>query len=505
MNNGRPPVNNPYGFGQQNNRPAGFGQQNPPRSQGQPFGQTAYQPRPGYPQQGFQPQQPQQYPLRQPQQPQGYPPQQAAYPPPGGLASQQQLGYTQPNQRVYPPSQQPGYQQAQQAFGQAQQQAQQPRQPNPGQYSPQANYPYQQGYQNYQPPVNSYGGYPQQKPPRKAPDVKPETLVLIMLCGVLPVLFILGLVFGGVPALKWIFAILAVATVAVLWIRPMVATNVRLTFTAVYAALAVIALVTALTGGAPADPVNPGSRTSGGTSQTTTQTQQTVPAAQQQTNTGANNLGTWATEQPRLQVTPAPANDYGDCGQQLESFFYFWKVNNVDNMLTLCSPEWKSTVKEPAKALCSILQLRIPIEYSMEAISGTANSTARTITVVATISKQNNREPEKYRFQVLMVKENETWYIDPESLESNEKEEATEVPNYNLTNTPPPTAIKADPDTRLYFNPDGGTYYHATDNCTTSTNKKYLPFKGSFLYKDIGNEPYKELKPCLDCGAPLRP
>ena len=74
-----------------------------------------------------------------------------------------------------------------------------------------------------------------------------------------------------------------------------------------------------------------------------------------------------------------------------------------------------------------------------------------------------------------------------------------------MTNTPPPTAISATPDTVLYYNPDGGSYYHAVAECKLSTDPKYLPFKGSFKYSEINNEPYKNLKPCAACGAPTRP
>ena len=343
---------------------------------------------------------------------------------------------------------------------------------------------------------------------RQASPLRLDLVAMVMLCGVLPVLFVLGLVFRGMPAIKWVFVGLAAVSVVLLWIKPLVASNVRLTFTGVYAALMVVALVSALTGTAPADQVNG----VGGIPQLQLDTQQ---AGQQQAATGqsgqdgqggqgGDTLGALTTVAPSSQTAQPDTGLSSPAVQQLESFFYFWSVNNKDNMLTLCAPSWQRSVAEPQKALFSILQNRKPTEWTVEKISGTESDTARTVTVVATIDKSNGRDPQRYRFQVIMMREDDTWYVDPASLESNE-EESTTAPTSNVTNTPPPTAISATPDTVLYYNPDGGSYYHAVAECKLSTDPKYLPFKGSFKYSEINNEPYKNLKPCAACGAPTRP
>ncbi len=54
------------------------------------------------------------------------------------------------------------------------------------------------------------------------------------------------------------------------------------------------------------------------------------------------------------------------------------------------------------------------------------------------------------------------------------------------------------PDTILYYNPDGGAFYHRDQNCKKIA-EKYLPLKGQFRYAEIENEPYNELKPCVFC------
>lgn len=485
MNNGRPNGVNQPGMGYMpQNQHTGYQQPYQP--------QQGYAPQQGYPQgqPGFgagQYQPPYQQPYQQPYQPQQGFGQQTGY--------QQPYGRTQTVNTQNNPQQPPfAYHPQRGAYQQYPQPGQQTRQQPfaaPG-YQQQA---YQQGY------TQQMGGY---QPPVQKPKstFKPETLAMIVLCGILPVLFVLGLVLPGMPVLKWVFVALAVISVAALWLKPLVAPNVRLTFSGVYGALAVVALVSALTGA----PAGNGSANQQGSqannnrpSAAQQQQQQQQPAPQQM----QENLGGWVTDAPA--ATPAPANGQNASAavKQLESFFYFWSVNNQDNMIGLCAPSWQRSVEEPKKALFAILQNRIPLEWSVEKISGTDNDVARTVSVVANIDKRNGRDPEKYRFQVIMLKENETWYVDPASLQSNEKEQATAA-TANDTATPPPAAVEATVSTVLYYNPDGGASYHIDDMCPSAASK-YLPFKGSFTYGEIGNAPYKDLKPCLRCGAPMRP
>ncbi len=59
-------------------------------------------------------------------------------------------------------------------------------------------------------------------------------------------------------------------------------------------------------------------------------------------------------------------------------------------------------------------------------------------------------------------------------------------------------------DMQLYYNTDGGSYYHTTPNCT-AINSKYLPLKGEITYSQLTESKFKRLKPCTSCSAPVRP
>lgn len=201
------------------------------------------------------------------------------------------------------------------------------------------------------------------------------------------------------------------------------------------------------------------------------------------------------------EVTPTPTAslDNDETVSQLKSFFYFWSVNKTNEMVTLCAPSWQSSVEDPTRELFVILANRVPLDYEVEKITGSANDSSRTVTVVANIDKQNAQDPVKYRFSVIMLKENDIWYVDPKSLTTSE---AQDTPTPTPTSTPAPTQ-EVSANTVLYYNTDGGSYYHADPNCKRVA-EEYLPLKGTFTYSQINDDPYSKLQPCNICNAPLR-
>lgn len=55
----------------------------------------------------------------------------------------------------------------------------------------------------------------------------------------------------------------------------------------------------------------------------------------------------------------------------------------------------------------------------------------------------------------------------------------------------------------LYYNPEGGKYYHTDQNCP-SIRARFLPLPGSFTYEELDDIAYAKLKPCFACNPPLR-
>lgn len=495
MNNGQPPYGDPSQWGQQ-----------PGQNPAQPYAPGQYPQQPGTYQQpaapaGYE----QQYGQSQSWQPQTYQPQahqpQASYQQQSWQPYGQQGGAAQPYQQnaYQQPYQQGSYQQGGYQQGAQSGYPQQPYQ-QPVYQQPQQN-PYQQGMQNVQPlqqiqPQQPAGQYHQAQGYSgyvSAPGdgsllsaITPEVIVKVALFGLLPVLFLLGVLLPSQP-LCWIFLVAAALTVAAMWLKELVDSNLRLISSLLCGVLAVVALVVAING--PAD-----KKEQQGTTGPATQ------SSQSSTMQGGS-VPTWENT-----PSPTPAVDlYAESGaaaEALQSFFYFWQINHDENMLALTAPSWRAQQADPLTAIFKIRANRTPVDDpEIVSIDGTEQDTVRTAKVKVTISRNiYGRDPALMSFDVVLLKEDGAWYIDPNSLASNEVVATTKATNAMATQ---PVLNTAQADTVLYYNPDGGSYYHYEANCG-KINSRYLPLKGQFLFSQVNDAPYKELEPCTYCGAPWR-
>lgn len=442
------------------------GYQQPYGQQGyqQPYGQQGYQ-QPygqGYEQQGYQ----QPY-AQQPYQQQPY--DQQGFVQPGGY---QQQGYQQPN----PAYNQQGYSQ------QNPQETDLPPEQQYAQYTPDGQRVY---------PTSGRSGFRVQ--PAAHREIPWDTIAKVLMFGVLPILFILSMVFAW-TAVKWVVLVGAVASIAAMWLRELVTPNARLVLSLLLASAAVVCLVSALATNA-ADNQNPAQPNQSG--------------QMQQGSTSGNNLDVnlTATDTPNPAPTPTatPVDDSEECYAQLHSFFTLWKNNAISQMVNLTAPSWRSSIKGGTDAVTQklfgeVLTNRTPVGWDFTAITGTSNDIARMVTVRAVINKNNTLGESVYLWKVRMVKEDGVWYVDPATLQSNEQE-STATPTNALATQP--VLNTSHPDLLIYYNPEGGTYYHIDPNCE-SLNPKYRPLSGVIKWSQIEDDPYDKLEQCKRCGAPLR-
>lgn len=517
MSNSRPPYDGAGDAGQNPQQP-GFSQGNYPPAQGYaPNG--GYAPNDAYgqgyaPQNGYgQPQYSQQgyADYQQPYGQQGYQQPYGGYQQPYGQQGYEQQGYQQPYGQGY---EQQGYQQpyAQQPYQQQPYDQQGFVQPG-GYQQPYEQQGYQQGYsqQNPQetdlPPEQQYAQYTPdgqrvyptsgrsgfRVQPAAHREIPWDTIAKVLMFGVLPILFILSMVFAW-TAVKWVVLVGAVASIAALWLRELVTPNARLVLSLLLASAAVVCLVSALATNA-ADNQNPAQPNQSG--------------QMQQGSTSGNSLDVnlTATDTPNPSPTPTatPVDDSEECYAQLHSFFTLWKNNAISQMVNLTAPSWRSSIKGGTDAVTQklfgeVLTNRTPVSWDFTAITGTSNDIARMVTVRAVINKNNTLGESVYLWKVRMVKEDGVWYVDPATLQSNEQE-STATPTNALATQP--VLNTSHPDLLIYYNPEGGTYYHIDPNCE-SLNPKYRPLSGVIKWSQIEDDPYDKLEQCKRCGAPLR-
>ena len=462
----------------------------------QPYGQQGYQQpygQQGYEQQGYQQPYDQQG-YQQPYDQQGYqqPYGQQGYQQPYGQQPYQQQpydqqGFVQPGGYQQPYEQQ-GYQQPNPAYNQQGYSQQNPQE---------TDLPPEQQYAQYTPdgqrvyPTSGRSGFRVQPAARR--EIPWDTIAKVLMFGVLPILFILSMVFAW-TAVKWVVLVGAVASIAAMWIRELVTPNARLVLSLLLASAAVVCLVSALATNA-SDNQNPAQPNQSG--------------QMQQGSTSGNNLDVnlTATDTPNPAPTPTatPVDDSEECYAQLHSFFTLWKNNAISQMVNLTSPSWRSSIKGGTDAVTQklfgeVLTNRTPVSWDFTAITGTSNDIARMVTVRAVINKNNTLGESVYLWKVRMVKEDGVWYVDPATLQSNEQE-STATPTNALATQP--VLNTSHPDLLIYYNPEGGTFYHIDPNCE-SVNPKYRPLSGVIKWSQIEDDPYDKLEQCKRCGAPLR-
>ena len=363
-----------------------------------------------------------------------------------------------------------------------------------------------------------------QKPRPKRPKKEWNQLLLMLFFVVLPVFGLLAIFFQPI---RWVFMILTVACLALMWFVHAFLFPGRMILSAVYGLLMVFTLVTALN----AQSSSRLPKTTSPFAQVTTTIAPTqVPIYSQVVDSGAgfvtdteytdslNDIhgvgmagGSEDQSGQDLGLSDAGATGYvstvkSDAEIALENFMEKWRKGIIADMVAHTPPSWREAQADSAQQQLFWKFAQKPLQdwRQMSAPTGTDDSTARTISVEADISYSG--EVRTYAYDAIALCENGSWYIDPDSLSSGILQvPSTPTPDPNATPvpTPEPTPTPTPgPKTKLYYNKDGGKYYHADPECY-SVAKEFLPL-ASFTYGNLNKSPYTKLQPCPKCGAPSR-
>ncbi|MBN1777338.1 MAG: hypothetical protein JW811_04370 [Clostridiales bacterium] len=341
------------------------------------------------------------------------------------------------------------------------------------------------------------GGQPPEQPPvwKDKPPVNIDNWLKMLLYIILPLVFVLCIALRdqGFNILRYLFLTACAASVGMLWYRQAFTSSLRTGVTIGYGLMCMVVIVMMLTG-SNSDTTRTGANI----------TPQPTPTITEEPSGAA--LGYQADQAPSTTAPVETAPGDTEEGLRLAAFMDNWANNDIEAMLSYVMPSWRSTKTDPATSLFIIIANRTPLDYEIESVSGTSGDTSRSITMTASIDKNNGNDPVRYRFIILVDKEDGNWYVDPNSLSTNDVDTTEETiapdnvaaiytrqPRMTVTPVPPPSTL-------LYYNPNGGKYYHADPECS-SVNEKYLPM-ASFTYGELNESPYNSLLPCLKCNAP---
>jgi len=328
------------------------------------------------------------------------------------------------------------------------------------------------------------------------PAGKRFKVLSVVLSAVLPALFLLSLLIPS-NTLRWFFLGAAAVSILVMWALRAFVKSARNTLTVVYGALAVvIGLALFMNSQSPESR----SVSAGRTAQNADQSAG-MPAA------GVNALLASApTDEPEEEESPEANKSAAQ--QQLEAFFEQWALFRVDEMVKYCQPAWVNSQTSPETTLYQMVQGSRPAQVIVEKVEGSDGDSTRTITVKALFTENSGNQVWK-RMQVLMFRVNDVWYVGPQSLGGVVVDESEEsggpsatMPASTIapTSTPSPNGGSG---ITVYYNQDGGKYYHAIPNCSW-VDEKYWPLTG-FSFDLINSQEFKALVRCPNCNPPERP
>lgn len=360
-----------------------------------------------------------------------------------------------------------------------------------------------------------------QKPRPRRPKREINQLMLLIFFIMLP---ILGLLAIFLQPIRWVFILAALVSIAGMWGLRAFLFPGRMILSSLYGLLCVFTLVTALS--ANEDAVIGHSNALGiGSVPVTTVAPTQTPSFNYSTMGTSVPEDYYATEEPTQTDGTLTGTDEGgetsgsitgdsEAELALYNFMEAWSRGLSAEMVQYTAPSWRSAQVEET-GTSDGAETKLFWKFKMKPLedwrqlgtpTGTSSNTARTIKVQADI--QANGKTTTYEYDAIALAEGGAWYIDPDSLSTGVLvAAATPTPDPNATPTPEPTPTPVptpDPKLQLYYNEDGGSYYHVDDECS-SVGTKYRPLKGKFQYSQLSDSPYNRLKPCEECGAPERP
>lgn len=345
------------------------------------------------------------------------------------------------------------------------------------------------------------GSRPQ--PPRTVGDYQdmaaPQrnfTVLQVLLTIALPICFFVSLLVRSTQ-LYIAFALLSAGCLLIMWLMNAFVANARMTLSILHIAMILVAVFAVWISAPP--PQQPSQQQSvsglGGTAA------QEGDLASIFDKESSASIAEMAAQEAASQPTGTPNPGSASLAQQrLEQFMSAWVTLNYDDLISFSLPSWVSQQKDARRAMFQVLANRSPIDFTVLDVSGSDADSTRTVSMDATISKNNGQPPLKYNMQVLMMRINDVWYVDPSSLASGSPIQQQGSAKPVVTVAP---LVTASPDMVLYYNPEGGALYHVNPECP-STAARFLPFKGSFTFSQINDAAYASLQPCTTCHAPAR-
>lgn len=335
---------------------------------------------------------------------------------------------------------------------------------------------------------------------QEAERVKRYRILQVVMSLLLPIAFIVTLILGG-TSVSWGYVGASLFFLLLMWLLKAFTQSARSKLTLIYVLAAAIVVAKLIVS-------TPGTVTQRVVSRVDANSLFNAESALDTPNlTEVEGQTATAEETPAPEATPAPVSE---AESRLIDFMESWKVGNTDAMVSLLLPSWVDEQENPKAALFPITNMNHPTDYTITRVDGGSTDDARPIQMIVSFANSDGTVTRR-RYQIIMIRSNDVWFVNPNSLNPigivTDEDDQPLVQESSILNsataTPVPTPT-VNPQLIIYYNPDGGTYYHIDPYCKSVTNRKYVPLQGQFLYEELDDARFRTLKRCRTCNAPDR-
>lgn len=347
-----------------------------------------------------------------------------------------------------------------------------------------------------------------------------ETFALLLLFIIAPICGLIGIAFS--KAFLWVFVGVMALTLAVMWLLRCFESRARAALSVVLLLLSAAVLV-AVIDLSPKDEsfsVYGGDTVSAGGLFTQPSVQTNNPAFVGLSNPSPTNpIQTSPTDAPPSQSDPqgdqqavnpivaAPTPGGGSINSAaqavLENYLKMWQAKNYEDLVQYTTPSWRASQQQPYMQLYWMHSGWLLSSWSISSNATNPAADSITFNVICEINKANAaRTPVTRQYSAITFNIDGSWYVDPDSMRTGLDITQAQAVDAG-TGESVPTEPTVSPSTRLYYNSDGGSFYHAKNNCPDIA-EKYYKYMKEFTYSLINEAPYSKLKRCPTCKPPER-
>lgn len=221
-------------------------------------------------------------------------------------------------------------------------------------------------------------------------------------------------------------------------------------------------------------------------------------------NQAIDSSGT-ATEIPGGTIAMQTSIPSTEAETVMEKYMQMWQAHNYEDMVQYTLPSWQNEQTVPQRQLYWNHSGFTVNSWTITTAAASGQADAITMNVYANLTKRNGQAKEvTMKYEGIVINVNGNWYVDPQSMRSGLEATPTPFPVEGAEPSIPPGPTPEptiSPSTQLWYNTDGGIYYHAKEQCSSIDPSYYSKMK-SFTFSQLGESAYSKLQPCTRCGAP---